>query len=111
MTQSHAVDDQGRTLAYGYLITGSESEGYRGRASVPLTASEAACGVREVLFATDLHDLLTLAKAELSLRSMVDQARAAARVDGERARGGEDAGLAGRGAAEVLGVLGSVDGP
>jgi hypothetical protein len=80
------TDEQGHAQAYGYVITGSEAEGYRGRAIVPLTASEVVYGVRELLFASDLQDLLILAKVELNVRSMVGQAVETARQDAQRAR-------------------------
>ncbi|MCU1670506.1 MAG: hypothetical protein JWP40_3433 [Blastococcus sp.] len=83
------TDDQGRTQAYGYVISGNETEGYRARAAVPLTASEVTYGVREMLFASHLPDLLTLARAELNMRSMVGQAAEAAQADAERARGAD----------------------
>lgn len=68
------TDEQGRAIVHGYVLTGAEQGGYRGRAMVPLTASEVAFGVRELLFAAHLSDLITLAKTELELRSKVGQA-------------------------------------
>lgn len=97
------TDDRGRTQAYGYLITGSETDGYRGRAAVPLTAEEVAYGCRELVFAETLVDLCALCRAELSMRSMVGQAAEAAHQDAVRARG--DAALAGSAAGEVLDAL------
>lgn len=101
------TDDRGRTQAYGYLITGNETGGYRGRAAVPLTGEEVAYGCRELIFATTLDDLCALARAELSMRSMVGQAAEDARRDGERARG--DADLAAAGADEALSALAERD--
>lgn len=101
------TDDQGRTQAYGYLITGSETDGYRGRAAVPLTADEVAYGCRELLFAETLVDLCALARAELSMRSMVGQAAEDAHRDAVRARG--DADLAGGVFGEMLAALGEQD--
>lgn len=64
-------DQRGRATAYGYLITGDDDAGYRARAEVPLTASEATYGVQEMLFAESLADICTLARAELIKRGQV----------------------------------------
>lgn len=80
-------DESGQVTEAGYVITGNDGAGYRGRAQVGLTAKEAMFGVREVIYADSLADLLTLARAQMILRSMIDDAAAAARQDGEQARG------------------------
>lgn len=86
---SAGADENGRVTAHGYLISGSDGAGYRARAEVGLTAQEAMFGVRELIYADSLADLLTLAKAQLILRSMVGGAASAAQADGERARGAD----------------------
>jgi hypothetical protein len=86
---STSADENGRVTEYGYVISGNDGDGYRARIEVGLTAKEAMFGVRELLYAESLADLLTLAKAQLILRSMVGEAASAAKADAQRARGAE----------------------
>lgn len=82
-------NENGQVTEAGYVITGNDGAGYRGRAQVGLTAKEAMFGVREVIYADSLADLLTLARAQMILRSMIDDAASAAQQDAEQARGAD----------------------
>lgn len=69
------VNAKGRAEAHGYVLSGSDAQGYRARIVVPLTADEVAYGCEEILFSESLADLLARTQAQKIIRSMVGQAR------------------------------------
>lgn len=64
-----AVDDQGRAVVCGYVISGHVDYGYRAAVVVPLTNEEVAGGCRQILWHDHLGYLLQECKNQLDLRS------------------------------------------